>query len=80
MYMKRHLHISLKFIIVHIRSVCFVLGMNFNIPTIHKRDVYHDYPVSGHVTVSYCKFGILTHFHTFYTKKSEVKKKQHFKG
>lgn len=21
--------------------------MNFNIPTINKRDVYHDYPVSG---------------------------------
>lgn len=50
--------------------------MNFNIPTIHKRDVYHDYPVSGHVTVSYCKFGILTHLQTFYTKKSEVKKNQ----
>lgn len=48
--------------------------MNFNIPTIHKRDVYHDYPVSGHVTVSYCNFGILTHLQTFYTKKSEVKK------
>lgn len=49
--------------------------MNFNIPTIHKKDAYHDYPVSGHVTVSYCKFGILTHLQTFYTKKSEVKKK-----
>lgn len=48
--------------------------MNFNIPTIHKKDAYHDYPVSGHVTVSYCKFGILTHLQTFYTKKSEVKK------
>lgn len=47
--------------------------MNFNIPTIHKKDAYHDYPVSGHVTVSYCKFGILTHLQTFYTKKSEVK-------
>lgn len=49
--------------------------MNFNIPTIHKKGAYHDYPVSGHVTVSYCKFGILTHLQTFYTKKSEVKKK-----
>lgn len=48
--------------------------MNFNIPTIHKKDAYHDYPVSGHVTVSYCKFRILTHLQTFYTKKSEVKK------